>query len=183
MAGISLNTIKYTGYRVQTPGSRLRDAPLSLQLGDHIYWTDFAKRTLERAAKQSARQRMTVETMLDQVEDLKAVSASKQRAARAPPCGDDNGGCSHLCLPRPGDVQCACPDKPSGAPCVPRKLQGPGPGRGQGRQGRQGSKAPFRPFGPPDDSADRSVGSVSLALMARSLRTEGDAREIERRER
>ncbi|XP_034246865.1 LOW QUALITY PROTEIN: low-density lipoprotein receptor-related protein 4 [Thrips palmi] len=80
-------------------------------LGDHIYWTDFAKRTLERAAKQSARQRMTVETMLDQVEDLKAVSASKQRRAKAPPCGDNNGGCSHLCLPRPDDVLCACPDR------------------------------------------------------------------------
>lgn len=95
-------------------------------LGDHIYWTDFAKRTLERAAKQSARQRVTVETMLDQVEDLKAVSASKQRRTRTPPCGDNNGGCgaAHLCLPRPGDVLCACPDAPAG-PCAPRYAKKP----------------------------------------------------------
>ena len=24
-------------------------------------------------------------------------------------CGDDNGGCSHLCLPNPHGVTCACP--------------------------------------------------------------------------
>ncbi|KAJ1530888.1 hypothetical protein ONE63_005730 [Megalurothrips usitatus] len=85
-------------------------------LGEHIYWTDFGKRTLERAAKNSGRDRMTVDIMMDQVEDLKAVASSRQRRIGVPPCGADNGGCSHLCLAREVDVVCACPDQPAG-PC------------------------------------------------------------------
>ncbi|KAE8753091.1 low-density lipoprotein receptor, partial [Frankliniella occidentalis] len=85
-------------------------------VGDHIFWTDFSKRTLERASKRTGRDRMTVETMVDQVEDLKAVSSARQRRAGTPPCGDDNGGCSHLCLAREVDIVCACPDQPHG-PC------------------------------------------------------------------
>lgn len=88
------------------------------QLKDHIYWTDFGKRTLERAEKRTGRSRMTVETMMDQVEDLKAVSESRQRRVGTAPCGDDNRGCSHLCLAREEDVVCACPDTPAG-PCTP----------------------------------------------------------------
>ena len=61
---------------------------------------------------------MTVETMMDQVEDLKAVSESRQRRVGTPPCGADNQGCSHLCLAREVDVVCACPDLPAG-PCTP----------------------------------------------------------------
>ena len=29
----------------------------------------------------------------------------------------DNGGCSHLCLARPDDYVCACPDYPDPVPC------------------------------------------------------------------
>lgn len=94
------------------------------QLGDHVFWTDFDKRTLERADKRHGRDRMTVETMMDKVEDIKAVSPSRQPRSGAAPCGDNNGGCSHLCLATERSLVCACPDVATGTPCTPGQCQG-----------------------------------------------------------
>ena len=34
-------------------------------------------------------------------------------------CVDDNGGCSHFCIPTPNGARCACPDDPQTGAVVP----------------------------------------------------------------
>ncbi|KAF4524536.1 hypothetical protein B566_EDAN002809 [Ephemera danica] len=95
-------------------------------LGDHLYWTDWQKRTIERANKVCndaltlrdgtdcmSRQvtggdRFVVVDQLPNMMGLKAVHLG-DLASSDNPCARSNGGCSHLCLKRPTDYVCACP--------------------------------------------------------------------------
>ncbi|XP_075213619.1 low-density lipoprotein receptor-related protein 4-like [Lycorma delicatula] len=79
------------------------------QFGDHIYWTDWYKKVVERADKMTGRNRATIRSDILNVMEIQAVTPDRQPGWS--PCVIDNGHCSHLCLYRGHhDYVCACPD-------------------------------------------------------------------------
>ncbi|XP_075884557.1 low-density lipoprotein receptor-related protein 4 isoform X1 [Nelusetta ayraudi] len=76
-------------------------------LGPHIYWTDWQSRSVHRADKTSGSEGITVRANLPGLMDIQAVD--RERPLGPDRCGPTNGGCSHLCLPRPDGTSCACP--------------------------------------------------------------------------
>ena len=85
------------------------------QYGDHIYWTDWYRKSVERADKRTGKGRIVIRTDLDGVMEIRAVAAGKQTGWS--PCAVQNGGCTHLCLFRQKSYVCACPDIPDDKPC------------------------------------------------------------------
>ncbi|XP_045116095.1 low-density lipoprotein receptor-related protein 4-like isoform X2 [Portunus trituberculatus] len=77
-------------------------------LGQHIYWTDWKKATIERAEKTTGHNRRVVRSTIEGVMEVKAVTASSQLGWNL--CADRNGGCTHLCFFLPTGLRCACPD-------------------------------------------------------------------------
>ncbi|XP_012280055.1 low-density lipoprotein receptor-related protein 6 [Orussus abietinus] len=76
-------------------------------LGDFLYWTDWQRRSIDRAHKLTGGDREVIVDQVPNVMGLKAVHLGKVSGNN--PCAKDNGGCSHLCLNRPGDrYVCAC---------------------------------------------------------------------------
>ncbi|KAG1652486.1 Low-density lipoprotein receptor-related protein 6 [Nymphon striatum] len=77
-------------------------------LGDYVYWTDWQARTIERVHKKRPGDREFIIDHLPDLMGLKAVNVNPIRGTN--PCAKANGGCSHLCLTRPGnEYVCACP--------------------------------------------------------------------------
>lgn len=73
---------------------------------NYIYWTDWQRRTVERAHKVTGNDRTVV---IDQFPDLMGLKVTKlQEAKGTNPCINKNGGCAHLCLNRPNDYVCRC---------------------------------------------------------------------------
>ncbi|XP_071521746.1 low-density lipoprotein receptor-related protein 4 isoform X2 [Panulirus ornatus] len=75
-------------------------------LGKWVYWTDWQTKSLNRTVKDFGRPVSTMREGLAGLMDIKALPG--------PPvvenaCGDNNGGCSHLCLRNPVGFSCACP--------------------------------------------------------------------------
>lgn len=83
-------------------------------LGEYVYWTDWQGRSIERLPKRGAGPRQVI---LDQLPDLMGLKAVRVRPPPGAGVGSNecsrtpNGGCSHLCLQRPGGRGrvCACP--------------------------------------------------------------------------
>ncbi|KAJ8982651.1 hypothetical protein NQ317_019052 [Molorchus minor] len=75
-------------------------------VGNHIYWTDWQTRALHRADKTSGRDHTIIRDKLEGLMDVRSVQ-SDNIAENA--CGNNNGGCSHLCLRNPVSYTCACP--------------------------------------------------------------------------
>jgi low density lipoprotein receptor-related protein 5/6 len=73
---------------------------------NYIYWTDWQRRTVERAHKITGSDRITV---VDQFPDLMGLKVTKlHEVTGTNPCMNKNGGCAHLCLNRPHDYVCRC---------------------------------------------------------------------------
>lgn len=73
---------------------------------NYIYWTDWQRRTVERAHKITGNDRVVV---VDQFPDLMGLKVAKlQEIKGSNPCMIKNGGCAHLCLNRPNDHICRC---------------------------------------------------------------------------
>jgi hypothetical protein len=85
------------------------------QYGDHIYWTDWYRKSVERADKKTGQDRIVIRTDLDGVMEIRAVAAGRQMGWT--PCAVHNGGCTHLCLFKQTSYTCACPDTPDQKPC------------------------------------------------------------------
>ncbi|KAG8234143.1 hypothetical protein J437_LFUL007509 [Ladona fulva] len=86
------------------------------QYGPHIYWTDWHRKSVERADKLTGANRVAIRTDLDGVMEIRAVAASRQTGWN--PCANESGGCSHLCFFRGKNYICACPDIPdTSRPC------------------------------------------------------------------
>ncbi|KAG8222032.1 hypothetical protein J437_LFUL003952 [Ladona fulva] len=78
-------------------------------LGDFLYWTDWQRRSIDRVHKLTGQQREVIVDQLPNVMGLKAISLAAPITNSKNPCaGENNGGCSHLCLNRPNDYVCAC---------------------------------------------------------------------------
>ncbi|KAF7469395.1 low-density lipoprotein receptor-related protein 4 [Marmota monax] len=90
-------------------------------LGSYVYWTDWQTRSIHRADKGTGSNVILVRSNLPGLMDIQAVD--RTQALGFNKCGSRNGGCSHLCLPRPSGFSCACPTgiqlKDDGKTCDP----------------------------------------------------------------
>lgn len=76
-------------------------------LGDHLYWTDWQRRSIDRANKHTGKDRITI---VDQFPDLMGLKVVRQKeVTETSPCALLNGNCSHFCLNRAHDFVCRCP--------------------------------------------------------------------------
>lgn len=76
-------------------------------LGDYLYWTDWQRRSIDRANKITGNDRVTI---VDQFPDLMGVKVARLKEVKGTnSCTIKNGECSHLCLNRPTDYVCRCP--------------------------------------------------------------------------
>lgn len=98
-------------------------SPMSIAvLDDHVYWVDVASKVIERANRWTGENIELVLDNVDNLRDLKIVTALRQISAGGDgvepnPCGGNNGGCSNLCLFRPHGYICACPSMTEAGPC------------------------------------------------------------------
>ncbi|XP_060800869.1 low-density lipoprotein receptor-related protein 6 [Amyelois transitella] len=76
-------------------------------LGEHLYWSDMQRRTLDRINKNTGLDRQTVVEQMANMMGIKAFKLGEPLGWNR--CADDNGGCSHLCFNRPNDYVCSCP--------------------------------------------------------------------------
>jgi low density lipoprotein-related protein 2 len=87
-----------------------------------LFWSDWNLRQVIRAEKWTGRNESVLVTTLQLPNDLRIIHPLRQ-PSWANPCGDNNGGCSHLCLIGSGgqNFSCACPDQfyllPNGHDC------------------------------------------------------------------
>ncbi|GFX35954.1 low-density lipoprotein receptor-related protein 4 [Trichonephila clavipes] len=82
--------------------------PFGLTLfGPHLFWTDWHTKSIERVDKDTGRNRIVIRDNIEYLMEIKMVAASRQTGSN--PCGERNGGCSHLCLFKPEGRVCACP--------------------------------------------------------------------------
>ncbi|XP_051886578.1 low-density lipoprotein receptor-related protein 6 isoform X2 [Pristis pectinata] len=78
------------------------------QYQDYIYWTDWSRRSIERANKTSGQNRTIIQGHLDYVMDILVFHSSRQGGWNE--CASSNGHCSHLCLAMPAvGYVCGCP--------------------------------------------------------------------------
>ncbi|KAL1506053.1 hypothetical protein ABEB36_005485 [Hypothenemus hampei] len=75
-------------------------------VGNHVYWTDWHTQALHRAEKETGAEQTKIQRDLEGLMDVRSVQYDNI-AENA--CGENNGGCSHLCLRNPSGYTCACP--------------------------------------------------------------------------
>lgn len=76
-------------------------------LDDYLYWTDWQRRSIDRANKHTGKDRVTI---VDQYPDLMGLKVARLKELKeSSPCAQNNGNCSHLCLNRAHDFVCRCP--------------------------------------------------------------------------
>ncbi|XP_035827354.1 low-density lipoprotein receptor-related protein 2 [Aplysia californica] len=86
--------------------------PFSISLfEDYMYWTDWNHLSIERANKYTGENHEILWNVTHRPMDVHVFHPLKQKPGPSP-CGENNGGCSHLCLIAPGGsiYTCACPD-------------------------------------------------------------------------
>ncbi|XP_041973077.1 low-density lipoprotein receptor-related protein 6 [Aricia agestis] len=76
-------------------------------LGQHLYWTDTQRRTLDRIDKDTGLDRVCMVEQMANMMGMKAVQLGADSGSSR--CSDNNGGCSHICFNRPDDYVCSCP--------------------------------------------------------------------------
>ncbi|XP_028028555.1 low-density lipoprotein receptor-related protein 4-like [Bombyx mandarina] len=82
--------------------------PFGLDLyGDEVFWTDWDTQSIQAANKDTGAKRRTLGSGVAGLMDVRVFH--KERTSGFNRCGKNNGGCSHLCLLKPGGRSCACP--------------------------------------------------------------------------
>ncbi|XP_023930314.1 prolow-density lipoprotein receptor-related protein 1 [Lingula anatina] len=108
----TISTVRYDGsdYRVVLRNHRLLSHPFAIAVfGSNVYWTDWKTNSLMEANKFNGSSVRVVQRTYAQPFDLK-VYHSKRQSQMKNPCGENNGGCSHLCLLGfNGTADCKCP--------------------------------------------------------------------------
>ncbi|KAL3265566.1 hypothetical protein HHI36_009771 [Cryptolaemus montrouzieri] len=74
-------------------------------MGDYLYWTDWDRRSINRAHKESG-DRETIVEQLPNLMGLKVVNLKSPIGFNF--CKINNGNCSQICLPKMGSRVCAC---------------------------------------------------------------------------
>lgn len=112
---ISSANLDGTGIKVIVSGTYLVPHPYAIGIyKDKIYWSDWMKKAIFSADKHTGRGIITVKTNISDVMDLKILDYLSQSDQTA--CSRSNGGCSQLCLPKPGFMPsaknrtCKCDD-------------------------------------------------------------------------
>ena len=79
---------------------------------DRLYWSDWNLRQVISTSKWSGHNETVIATTIQLPNDVRVIHPLRQ-PAYANPCGDNNGGCTHLCLIAAGGntSTCACPDQ------------------------------------------------------------------------
>uniref|UniRef100_S4RF03 Sortilin related receptor 1 n=1 Tax=Petromyzon marinus TaxID=7757 RepID=S4RF03_PETMA len=72
-----------------------------------VYWDDWSRMGIMRANKYDGSGVQTLVNRAPGIMDMKIFYSGKQNSAYRT---DKNGGCSHLCLPKPNGRTCQCPD-------------------------------------------------------------------------
>uniref|UniRef100_A0A336M1L1 CSON010315 protein n=1 Tax=Culicoides sonorensis TaxID=179676 RepID=A0A336M1L1_CULSO len=81
--------------------------PFGLSLmGDYLYWTDWQRRTIDRAHKINGHDRSVVIDQLPELMGLRAAHLYKSVGTNE--CANNNGGCNQLCFQRPTSYVCRC---------------------------------------------------------------------------
>ncbi|KAJ8019817.1 Low-density lipoprotein receptor-related protein 2 [Holothuria leucospilota] len=76
-----------------------------------VYWTDWNEKMVYKAHKFSGAGVKVIQQTVHRPLDIVIVHPLRQDSSIPNPCGENNGGCSHLCLLSPsGEPVCACPD-------------------------------------------------------------------------
>ncbi|XP_011296947.1 low-density lipoprotein receptor-related protein 4 isoform X1 [Fopius arisanus] len=75
---------------------------------DSIYWSDWQTKAIHQANKISGSDPRVIVNKLEGIMDVRAISMNDIKGLQDA-CGDDNGGCSNLCLRNPRGYTCACP--------------------------------------------------------------------------
>lgn len=77
---------------------------------DNLYWTDWRTRSIHMANKRTGRDHTTIHQSLAFPMDIRSMHAERQQIPRERVgCANNNGGCSHLCLPGQYQYACYCP--------------------------------------------------------------------------
>lgn len=83
----------------------------------YYYWTDWYNKSVIRAPRSSGTVKAEeIRRGLRGALEIRSVSAERQPIDWNP-CGQDNGGCTHLCLFKDTSYVCACPDTPDSKIC------------------------------------------------------------------
>ncbi|CAB3364278.1 Hypothetical predicted protein [Cloeon dipterum] len=108
----SIHTSNYDGgdYREVMRGHETQTHPFAIALFEnYVYWTDWRTNSVIRASKWNGSDISVIQRTLTQPFDIQILHPSRQPKAKNP-CGDNNGGCSHLCLISFNQTfKCACP--------------------------------------------------------------------------
>ncbi|XP_074039673.1 LDL receptor protein 1 [Leptinotarsa decemlineata] len=77
---------------------------------NYVYWTDWRTNSVIRANKWNGGDVRVIQRTLTQPFDIKIMHPSRQPTDGISPCGNNNGGCSHLCLLHLNHTfKCDCP--------------------------------------------------------------------------
>ncbi|KAM8772103.1 nidogen-1-like [Acanthopagrus schlegelii] len=90
-----------------------------VSFGRNLYYTDWRREAVVAVDRQSERE--TDEFLPQRRSRLYGITTTTQCQQAYNYCAN-NGGCSHLCLPRLGGFTCRCPDDGAGGRCVERNL-------------------------------------------------------------
>lgn len=78
--------------------------------GDYLYWIDKQHMVIERANKRTGESRIYIQGRLEGLSDLCVAQNVVSLDIARHPCAKDNGGCSHICIPKAdGTARCSCP--------------------------------------------------------------------------
>uniref|UniRef100_A0AC35G4G5 EGF-like domain-containing protein n=1 Tax=Panagrolaimus sp. PS1159 TaxID=55785 RepID=A0AC35G4G5_9BILA len=98
--------------RHHIPAERTSHVSSMTIMDDSLYWSDWNLREILRCDKWTAKNETVLQHTVQLPNDLRVVHPLRQPKMDNP-CGDNNGGCSHLCLIAAGgkNFTCACPDQ------------------------------------------------------------------------
>lgn len=115
-ADAHLDRIEYSDYdgkhrQVVLSGSQVPHVFALSVFEDTMYWTDWNKKALMSAHKLTGDNLRVLRNTSHRPYDVHVYHPLHQLPYNNP-CGNNNGGCSHLCLIKPGgsDFKCACPN-------------------------------------------------------------------------
>ncbi|XP_049539126.1 low-density lipoprotein receptor-related protein 1B [Anopheles darlingi] len=109
----SIHTIMYDGsdHHLVIKDQSVLAHPFSITVFDnYVYWTDWRTYSVIRANKWDGSNVTVIQKTQSQPFGIQILHSSRQPNSQPNPCGDNNGGCSHLCLLSIGfRHECACP--------------------------------------------------------------------------
>ncbi|XP_034653858.1 prolow-density lipoprotein receptor-related protein 1 isoform X1 [Drosophila subobscura] len=125
----SISSIKYDGseHHVVLRQPDILSHPFAISVFEnYVYWTDWRTTSVIRANKWNGSDVQVLQRTQSQPFGIQVLHSSRQPWERNP-CGDNNGGCSHLCLlSGRGTFKCECPhvmrlDPSDERNCVPNE--------------------------------------------------------------